>query len=162
MRIWWRQTTWVVLVPLTTHIPSLTKIGHCVLIRERRFTLWYWQESYISTYICTYHAYKQRDKWKRSGPSSIAGSPQQKSKQKLGTLLTVSFYCFRSVTEGNTSCFLGLTQHQLRNVSYQSQDDIQRHIHVSFFMPSMQVRIPGEGALNFFFCWWVCHTGFQK
>ena len=25
---WW-QTTWVVLVPPTTHIPSFTKIGHC-------------------------------------------------------------------------------------------------------------------------------------
>ena len=38
MRIRWRQTTWVVLVPPTTHIPSLTKFRHC--IRERRFTFW--------------------------------------------------------------------------------------------------------------------------
>ena len=29
---------WVVHVPPTTHIPSFTKISHCVLIRERRFT----------------------------------------------------------------------------------------------------------------------------
>ena len=39
MRIRWRQTTWVVLVPPTTHIPSLTKIGHCVLIREEKVYL---------------------------------------------------------------------------------------------------------------------------
>ena len=39
MRIWWRQTTWVVLVPPTTHIPSLTKIGHCILIKEAKVYL---------------------------------------------------------------------------------------------------------------------------
>ena len=33
MRIWWRQTTWVVLVSTTTHIPSFTKIGQCVHAR---------------------------------------------------------------------------------------------------------------------------------
>ena len=48
MRIWWRQTMWVVLVPPTTHIPSFTKIGHCVLIREAKIYLWW---SYIHTYI---------------------------------------------------------------------------------------------------------------
>ena len=53
MRIRWRQTTWILLVP-TTHIPSLTKICHCVLIRERRFTIWCWRETNIHTYICTY------------------------------------------------------------------------------------------------------------
>ena len=129
MRIWRRQTMWVVLVPITTHIPSFInvvhtefwifdffvisqseqtckwgikyahsvttnhmgstcaptthipsfmKIGHCILIRERRFTFWCWRETYISTYICTYiHPYRQCDKWKLSGPSSIAGGPQK-------------------------------------------------------------------------------------
>ena len=64
----------------TTHIASLTKIGHCVLIRERRFTFWCWWETYIlhihpsiATYI---HTYRQRDKWKLSGHSSRAGGPQ--------------------------------------------------------------------------------------
>ena len=59
MHIPWRQTIWVVLVSPTTHIPSLTKIGHCVLIWERRFT---------DRHTC---------KWKLSGPFSIAGSPQK-------------------------------------------------------------------------------------
>ena len=36
MHIRLRQTMWVILVPPpTTYIPSLTKIGHCVLIREQ-------------------------------------------------------------------------------------------------------------------------------
>ena len=71
MRIRWRQTMWVILEPITTHIPSLMKFGHCVLIRERRFTFWCWRETYISTSIHT-----ERDKWKLSGPSSIAGGTQ--------------------------------------------------------------------------------------
>ena len=109
MRIWWWQTTWVVLVPITTHIPSfinvahtelwifdffvisqseqickwgikyahsvttdhmgstyaptthipsLTKIGHCVLNRERRFTFWCWRDL---TYIQT--ALQMKTKW---------------------------------------------------------------------------------------------------
>ena len=36
IRCW--QTTWVVLMPTTTHMQSLMKIGHCILIWERRFT----------------------------------------------------------------------------------------------------------------------------
>ena len=53
MRIRWQHTTWVVLVPPpTTHIRSLTKIGHCVLIREWRFTFWY--DEIWHTSICTY------------------------------------------------------------------------------------------------------------
>ena len=31
MRIWWRQTTWVVLVPITTHIPSFINVAHTEL-----------------------------------------------------------------------------------------------------------------------------------
>ena len=65
MRFRWRQTTWVVFVPSTTHIPSLTKIGHCVLFRERRFTFWCWQKpTFIHTSV---HISRQRDKWKLSG-----------------------------------------------------------------------------------------------
>ena len=45
-----------------------------ILIREQRFTFWCWRETYVHTYICTY---RQRDKWKLSGPSSIAGGPQK-------------------------------------------------------------------------------------
>ena len=40
MRIPWRQIAWVVPVSPTNHKPSLTKIGHCILIWERRFTFW--------------------------------------------------------------------------------------------------------------------------
>ena len=61
MRIRWLQTTWVVLVRPTTHIQSLTKISHCVLFRERRFTFWCWRETYISTYIQT--AWQMKTKW---------------------------------------------------------------------------------------------------
>ena len=54
MRIRWWQTTWVVLVPPTTHIPSLTKIGHCVG-REQSFTFWCWRDlTYIHLYILPY------------------------------------------------------------------------------------------------------------
>ena len=56
-----------------THIPSLTKIVHCVLIREWRFTFWCWRETYICSHI---HTDRQCYKWKLSGPSSIAGGPQ--------------------------------------------------------------------------------------
>ena len=59
----------------TTHIPSLTKISHCILIRERRFTFWCWRETYICTYI---HLYRQRDNWNLSVPSSIAGGPHER------------------------------------------------------------------------------------
>ena len=81
MRIRWWHTTWVVIVPPTTHIPSLTKIGHCVLIREWRFTFWCWRHltsvhSYVHTSV---HPYRQHDKWKLSGPSSIAGGPQNRA-----------------------------------------------------------------------------------
>ena len=75
MRIRWRQTTWVVLVPPTTHIPSLTKFGHC--IRERRFTFWCCRD------LSSVHPwYRQCYNWKLSGPSSIAGGPQKKKKKK--------------------------------------------------------------------------------
>ena len=85
MCIRWRQTAWVVLVPPTTHIPSLTKISHCVLIRERRFTFWCWRDLNISTYIHTsVHPYRQRYKWKLRGPSSIAGSPQKYTTYQIG------------------------------------------------------------------------------
>ena len=125
IRIRWRQTTWVVLAPITTHIPSFInvahtelwifdifvisqseqickwgikyahtvttdhmgctcapphypltkKIGHCVLIRERRFTFWcWWDLTSIHPYI---HIYRHHYNWKLSGPSSIAGGPQK-------------------------------------------------------------------------------------
>ena len=66
MRIRWRQTSWVILVLPTTHIPSLTKIAHCVLIRERRFTFWCWRDltsvhTYIHQYIQT--ALQLKTKW---------------------------------------------------------------------------------------------------
>ena len=122
MRIWWKQTTWVVLVSITTHIPSfinvvhtelwifdffvisqseqickwgiryihsvttdhvsgiwaptthilsLMKIGHCVLIWERRFTFWCWRETHTSVRTHTsVHPHRQRYKWKPSGPST--------------------------------------------------------------------------------------------
>ena len=31
MRIWWWQTTWVVLVPITTHIPNFISVAHTKL-----------------------------------------------------------------------------------------------------------------------------------
>ena len=31
MRIWWQQTTWVVLVPIITHIPSFINVAHTEL-----------------------------------------------------------------------------------------------------------------------------------
>ena len=31
MHIWWWQTTWVVLVPITTHIPSFINVAHTEL-----------------------------------------------------------------------------------------------------------------------------------
>ena len=81
MRIRWRQTTWVVLVPITTHIPSLMKIGHCVLIKETKVYLLMLTRNLLHQCIHTSvhlhaHTYRQRDKWKISRPSSIAGSPQ--------------------------------------------------------------------------------------
>ena len=66
MCIRWWQTTWVVLVPPTTHIPSLTKIGHCVLIREQRFTFWCWRDlTNLHPSICTYiqTALQMKTKW---------------------------------------------------------------------------------------------------
>ena len=127
MRFRWRQTTWVVLVSITTnipsfidvahtklwifdffvisqseqickwgikyahsvttdhvsstcgpttHIPSFTKIGHCVLIREAKVYLWCDEKpTSIHLYI---HPYRQRDKWKLSGPSSISGGSQKR------------------------------------------------------------------------------------
>ena len=78
MHILWRQTTWVVLVFPTTHIPSLTKISHCILIWEPRFTFWCWR-ALTSVHIYTYlHQYRQCYNWKLSGLSSIAGGPQKK------------------------------------------------------------------------------------
>ena len=69
MPIWWQKTTWVVLVPPTTHIPRLTKIGHCVLIREWRFTFWCWRDlTSVHTYIHQYihpiqTAWQMKIKW---------------------------------------------------------------------------------------------------
>ena len=80
MHIRWWQTMWVVivLVPPTTHIPSLTKIGHCILIRKWRFNLLMLTRSYIST-CYTYIITSIQTAWqmKTCGPSSIAGGPQK-------------------------------------------------------------------------------------
>ena len=95
MRIRWRQTTWVILLPPTTHIPSLTKIGHCVLVREQRFTFWCWRD--LTSVHTSVHPYRQRYNWKLSGPSSIAGGPQKKDK-----LLKIGNCCHR---EGVTSAW---------------------------------------------------------
>ena len=54
---------------LKKDIPSFTKIGHCILIREAKVYLWCWQETNI-------HLYRQRDNWNLSGPSNIADGPQ--------------------------------------------------------------------------------------
>ena len=68
MCIWWWQTTWVVLVPLTTHIPSLSKIGHYILMREVKVYLLMLTSNlhlYIHPYICTYiqTAWQMKTKW---------------------------------------------------------------------------------------------------
>ena len=71
--------------PPTTHIPSLMKIGHCVLIREWRFTFDV-DEKPTSVHTSIHpsvHPYRQRYKWKLSGPSSIAGGPQKEQTHKI-------------------------------------------------------------------------------
>ena len=71
----------------TTHIPSLTKIGPCVLIREWSFTFWCWRETYIHTsvhtYICTDSVTNKNLSGSSEGPlkfSSIAGGPQEQKR----------------------------------------------------------------------------------
>ena len=50
MRNRWWHTMWVVLVPLHYPHNKFEEIGHCVLIKERRFTFWCWRDLiYIST-----------------------------------------------------------------------------------------------------------------
>ena len=75
----WRQTTWVVLVSTTTHIPSFTKIGHCVHTKVYLFC-WNVDEKPLSSIHPSIHTYiqtdRQRDNKNLSGPSSIAGGPQ--------------------------------------------------------------------------------------
>ena len=51
----------------------MTKIGHCILIREAKVYLLMLTRN-LHPYISTY---RQRDKWKLSSPSSIAGGPQK-------------------------------------------------------------------------------------
>ena len=98
MCILWRQTTWVVLVPPTTHIPSLTKFGHC--IRERRFTFWCCRD------LSSVHPwYRQRYNWKLSGPSSIAGGPQKKKKKKKKKKADPYFPIFWFFRKGQTNIF---------------------------------------------------------
>ena len=89
MRIRWRQTMWVVLVPPTTHIPSLTKIGHCVLIRERRFAFWSWRWSDMSTYISTsiQTAGQMKTKW------SFQQSWRPTKREFIGDSLKCNLYC---------------------------------------------------------------------
>ena len=45
------------------------KIGHCILIREWRFTFWCWRD--LTSVQSSVHPYRQRYNWKLSGPSSI-------------------------------------------------------------------------------------------
>ena len=114
MHHWWQQTTWVVLVPITTHIPSfinvahtelwifvcfvisqseqickwgikyahsvttdhvgstcaptshissLMKIGHCILIRERRFTFDVDDKPTYSVHPSVQTAWQMKTKW---------------------------------------------------------------------------------------------------
>ena len=117
LRIQWQQTAWVVLVPPTTHTPSLTKIGHCVLIWEQMFTFWCWRDlTNIHPSVRTFiHTYRQRYKWKLNGPSSIAGSPQKK-KLLFSFIFKFQFPHFNLLHGGmhNCACFLG---HIFRNFS---------------------------------------------
>ena len=52
------------------------KIGHCVLVRARRFTFWCWRD--LTSVHTSVHPYRQRYNWKLSGPSSITGGPQKR------------------------------------------------------------------------------------
>ena len=53
-----------VLVPSTTHIPDVTKICHCVLIREAKVYLFCWQATYIHIYTPSIQtAWQQKSKW---------------------------------------------------------------------------------------------------
>ena len=65
----------VTLAPSTTHIPSFMKIGHHVLLMQRRLGFFGIRNLYIHPSM---HSYRQRDSKNLSDPSSIAGSPQYK------------------------------------------------------------------------------------
>ena len=79
MRIRWRQTTWVTLVPTTTNIPSFMKISHCVLVKVYLFC---WRAT-IHEFTSSIHPCRQRDNCRNlSGPSSIAGCPQNQDKKQ--------------------------------------------------------------------------------
>ena len=75
MHIWWRQTTWVVLVPphySHTKFDENRSLPSCSGLPFFALNCW-WDLTGIHTYICMY---RQRYKWKLSGPSSIADGPQ--------------------------------------------------------------------------------------
>ena len=75
MPIRWRQTTWVVLVPplLTYQVWWKSVIAFSFEKRGLPFD--------VDEKPTSVHTSRQRDKWKLSGPSSIAGGPQT-NKQK--------------------------------------------------------------------------------
>ena len=121
MCIWWRQTTWLVLLTNNTHIPSFINVAHTELwiydifvisqskqickwgirqttwvvlvpplpthqvlwklvivfsLEKQKFTFAVDEILHTSTHPSV-HTYRQHYKWKLSGPSSIAGSPQK-------------------------------------------------------------------------------------
>ena len=70
MRIWLRQTTWVVLVPITTHIPSFINVAHTelwifdflLLANQNRYAnevldmrIWWWQTTWVVLVPITTH-----------------------------------------------------------------------------------------------------------
>ena len=84
----------------TTHIPSLTKISHCVLIRERRFTFWCWRDlTYIHPSVHTYiqTALQMKTKW------SFQHSWRP---TKMGRKITTLTSCASNNTTCHYSCCL--------------------------------------------------------
>ena len=70
MRIWWRQTTWVVLVPITTHIPNFIDVAYTelwifdflLLANQNRYAnkvlnmpIWWWQITWVVLVPITTH-----------------------------------------------------------------------------------------------------------
>ena len=63
MRIWWWQTTWVVLVPITTHLPSFINVVHTELWIFDHFDanellnmhIWWWQTTWVVLVPITTH-----------------------------------------------------------------------------------------------------------
>ena len=53
MHIWWQQTTWVKLVPSTTHIPSLVTVAHIELWMFA-FVVKAYQNMQTSYFICAF------------------------------------------------------------------------------------------------------------